>query len=76
MSLCISVSDYNGSLKATNVALENCQSYVLISASEYHQNTETNIFNGDLFLYVSGVLLINMVVGHWTGRVVRIMSKR
>lgn len=76
MSLCVSVSEYNSSLIATDTPLSSCQSYVLVSASEYNQNNETILFNGDLFLYVSGVLLINMVVGHWTGRVVRIMSKR
>ncbi|TOA39474.1 hypothetical protein CGK28_09445, partial [Vibrio parahaemolyticus] len=42
----------------------------------YQEYKEPVLFNGDLFLYVSGVLLINMVVGHWVGRVVRLMSKR
>ncbi|CAH1536336.1 hypothetical protein [Vibrio rotiferianus] len=75
MALCVSVTRKNV-LKATNKHVDNCHSYVLVTATEYKANTETIAFNGDLFLYVSGVLLINMVVGHWVGRVVRILNKR
>ncbi|HCG6533042.1 hypothetical protein [Vibrio parahaemolyticus] len=76
MSVCVTVVNQYGNLKATKTPVEDCQEYVLISAVDYQEYKEPVLFNGDLFLYVSGVLLINMVVGHWVGRVVRLMSKR
>ncbi|MGR5444229.1 hypothetical protein [Vibrio jasicida] len=76
MSVCVTVVNQYGNLKATKTHVDSCQDYVLISAVEYQEYKDPVLFNGDLFLYVSGVLLINMVVGHWVGRVVRLMSKR
>ncbi|OUJ39142.1 hypothetical protein CGJ31_20890 [Vibrio parahaemolyticus] len=76
MSVCVTVVNQYGNLKATKTSVADCQEYVLISAVDYQEYKEPVLFNGDLFLYVSGVLLINMVVGHWVGRVVRLMSKR
>ncbi|TON18236.1 hypothetical protein CGH61_20320 [Vibrio parahaemolyticus] len=76
MSVCVTVVNQYGNLKATKTPDADCQEYVLISAVDYQEYKEPVLFNGDLFLYVSGVLLINMVVGHWVGRVVRLMSKR
>ncbi|KOH26586.1 hypothetical protein ACZ97_23390 [Vibrio parahaemolyticus] len=76
MSVCVTVVNRYGNLKATKTPVADCQEYVLISAVDYQEYKEPVLFNGDLFLYVSGVLLINMVVGHWVGRVVRLMSKR
>ncbi|HCG7194613.1 hypothetical protein HJ178_20040 [Vibrio parahaemolyticus] len=76
MSVCVTVVNQYGNLKATKTPVSDCQEYVLISAVDYQEYKEPVLFNGDLFLYVSGVLLINMVVGHWVGRVVRLMSKR
>ncbi|MEM5562467.1 hypothetical protein AAHH20_17230 [Vibrio parahaemolyticus] len=76
MSVCVTVVNQYGNLKATKTPVADCQEYVLISAVDYQEYKEQVLFNGDLFLYVSGVLLINMVVGHWVGRVVRLMSKR
>ncbi|CAI2303122.1 hypothetical protein [Vibrio parahaemolyticus] len=76
MSVCVTVVNQYGNLKATKTPVVDCQEYVLISAVDYQEYKEPVLFNGDLFLYVSGVLLINMVVGHWVGRVVRLMSKR
>ncbi|TOB12329.1 hypothetical protein CGK13_06200 [Vibrio parahaemolyticus] len=76
MSVCVTVVNQYGNLKATKTPVADCQEYVLISAVDYQAYKEPVLFNGDLFLYVSGVLLINMVVGHWVGRVVRLMSKR
>ncbi len=76
MSVCVTVVNQYGNLKATKTPVADCQEYVLISAVDYQEDKEPVLFNGDLFLYVSGVLLINMVVGHWVGRVVRLMSKR
>ncbi|HAS6661786.1 TPA: hypothetical protein I7275_17470 [Vibrio parahaemolyticus] len=76
MSVCVTVGNQYGNLKATKTPVADCQEYVLISAVDYQEYKEPVLFNGDLFLYVSGVLLINMVVGHWVGRVVRLMSKR
>lgn len=75
MSLCISVSEW-GALEAVPTAVGQCSSYVLVSASEYLKSTEPIQFNGELFLYISGALLVNMVVGHTTGRIVRMLSKR
>ncbi|WMN80378.1 hypothetical protein NI385_15695 [Vibrio parahaemolyticus] len=76
MSVCVTAVNQYGNLKATKTPVADCQEYVLISAVDYQEYKEPVLFNGDLFLYVSGVLLINMVVGHWVGRVVRLMSKR
>ncbi|HCE1482898.1 hypothetical protein WKW71_16715 [Vibrio alginolyticus] len=76
MSVCVTVVNQYGNLKATKTPVADCQEYVLSSAVDYQEYKEPVLFNGDLFLYVSGVLLINMVVGHWVGRVVRLMSKR
>ncbi|WP_025573047.1 hypothetical protein [Vibrio parahaemolyticus] len=76
MSVCVTVVNQYDNLKATKTPVADCQEYVLISAVDYQEYKEPVLFNGDLFLYVSGVLLINMVVGHWVGRVVRLMSKR
>ncbi|MBE4466727.1 hypothetical protein HJ014_18870 [Vibrio parahaemolyticus] len=76
MSVCVTVVNQYGNLKATKTPVADCQEYVLISSVDYQEYKEPVLFNGDLFLYVSGVLLINMVVGHWVGRVVRLMSKR
>lgn len=75
MSLCVNVSEW-GQLEAVATSIEQCGSYVLLSASEYSHANEPLIFNGELFAYVSGALLINMVVGHSTGRIVRMLSKR
>lgn len=76
MSVCVTVVNQYGNLKATQTPIELCEEYVLISSVEYQEYKEPVLFNSDLFLYVSGVLLINMIVGHWSGRVVRLMSKR
>lgn len=76
MSLCVTVVNRHGKLKAKKTHVDKCQDYVLISAVEYQEYKDPVLFNGDLFLYVSGVLLINMVVGHGVGRIVRLMSKR
>ncbi|EDP60914.1 hypothetical protein [Vibrio sp. AND4] len=76
MSVCVTVGSKRGTIKATQSHIDNCDGYVLISAAEYQQYKEPVLFNSDLFLYVSGVLLINMLVGHWVGRVVRLMNKR
>ena len=75
MSLCVSVSEW-GALEAVPTAVAQCSSYVLISASEHLQNNEPILFNSELFLYITGALLVNMVVGHTTGRIVRMLSKR
>ena len=75
MSLCIAVTDW-GSLEVRTTSIEDCTSYVLMSAAAYNQNNEPIHFNGDLFLYITGALLVNMVVGHTTGRIVRMLSKR
>ena len=76
MAICVTVVNQYGNLKATQTQVDLCEGYVLISSQEYQEYQEPILFNSDLFLYVSGVLLINMVVGHWAGRVVRLMSKR
>lgn len=75
MSLCIQVSEW-GDLQVLSTSIEECTSYVLVSASSYNQSNEPIVFNGDLFLYISGVLLVNLIVGHSTGRIVRMLSKR
>lgn len=76
MSVCVTVVNKYGNLKATNTPVETCQGYVLISAADHQQPHEQIVFNHDLFVYVSGALLVNMVVGHWVGRVVRLLNKR
>lgn len=76
MSVCVTVVNQYGNLKATQTHVDLCEGYVLISAQEYQDHNNPVLFNSDLFLYVSGALLINMIVGHWTGRVVRLLNKR
>ncbi|CAK6716182.1 hypothetical protein PQE20_21500 [Vibrio harveyi] len=75
MPICVDVTR-RGWLQATGESTEHCSSYVMMSVTDFNQYQEPVAFNSDLFLYVSGVLLVNMIVGHWSGRVVRLMSKR
>lgn len=73
MALCVSADAY-GNLIANNTPVGDCLDFVLLAATEYTPITDGG-FNSDLFLYISGALLINFVVGHTTGRIIRLMSK-
>ncbi len=73
MALCVSADAY-GQLIANNTPVGDCLDFVLLAAAEYTPVTQGG-FNVDLFVYVSGALLLNFVIGNSTGRVVRNMSK-
>lgn len=57
MSVCVTVVNQYGNLKATKTPVADCQEYVLISAVDYQEYKEPVLFNGDLFLYVATSLL-------------------
>ena len=56
----------------TETLISECTGYVLLEPVDLQQHQS---FNKDLYLEVSGYLLLSFFVGHGAGRVVRWMSK-
>ena len=74
MSLCIAVTDW-GSLEITTSSIEECTSYVLVSASAYRNSVGNLEIDSALYQTVSGYILLSFVGGHVLGRIIKTLSK-